>query len=56
MDSGRVCRDIVLGTMAGDGLTKDVITGDNSRGRLGFERRLGGLCSSSGDRAGLLGN
>ena len=56
MDSGRVCRDIILGTMAGDGLTKDVITGDNSRGRLGAERRLGGLCSSSGDRAGLLGN
>ena len=56
MDSGRVCRDIILGTMAGDGLTKDVFAWDNSRGRLGAKRLLGGLCSSSGDRAGLLGN
>ena len=56
MDSGLVDRDIILSTVAGYGLAKDVITWDNSRGRLGAKRRLGGLCSSSGDRAGLLGN
>ena len=48
MDSGLVYRDIIMSTVAGYGLAKDVITWDNSRGRLGAKRRLDGLCSSSG--------
>ena len=56
MDSGLGHRDIVLSNVSGYGLAKGVITWDNSRGRLGTKRMLGGLCSSSVDRASLLGN